>query len=106
MNEEVDFESCMTDSWERLSENPELDTYKSHGCPSPLGLDQQVAYEGSPETWNNGASVCDLSQPLYINPKVLLLGGAGEVIPAQVVPVLSVAGLSLADGSQVAIEAP
>lgn len=84
---------------------PALDTSEFDAYPGVSGVAELADSEGSSETWNNGASDGGLSESGYIDPQLLLLGGAGMDIPPQGSPGQSVAGLGSSDGSQVAIEA-
>lgn len=106
MDEEVDFESWLTTSWEPLSDAPELDTYGADAYLHVSGEDGQACFEGSLETWNNGPSIRGLSESDDIDPELHSHGGADMDTPIPVVLAQDVAGLGSADGPQVATETP
>lgn len=105
MDEEVDFESFLTTSWELLSDAPELNTYEADAYLHVSGESCEAFFEGSLETWNNGPSMRDLSESDLIDPQLLTYGGADMDIPIPAVLAQDVAGLGSADGPQVAMEA-
>ncbi|KAG6365355.1 hypothetical protein INS49_006965 [Diaporthe citri] len=81
MDEEVDFESFLTTSWELLSDAPGLDTYEADAYLHVSGEADEAFFERSLETWNNGPSTRGLSESDDVDPQLLSYDGAGMHIP-------------------------
>lgn len=105
MYEEADEGSWLTTALELLSDTDELTTFEEDAYLPLIGEVELADLEGSPETWNNGASVTGLSESEYIDPELLASIESGIGVPPQVSPSQIVAGPGSVGGLQVATEA-